>query len=137
MTRVMLTCGFLLAAVCMQGCLFINTEEKVISPPGPAGPEDEVIREIDTVGQLAFADNEAAILKNIAQRQDLTPAAQVHLVDVTFKRLAFEEMKVDVLMALIENPTFTADARSAILERIDRLAFEGNKVKILQALGGR
>ena len=94
-----------------------------------------MIREIDTAGQLAFDNNKAAILTSIAQREDLSPAAQVHLVDVTFKHLSFENMKVDVLLALIENPNFSTDARSAILGRLDRLAFETNKIKILEALG--
>lgn len=135
MTRAILTCGIVLAALCAQGCVYVNREEKVVSPPpSSAGSEDITIREIDTVSRLAFADNQAAGLKNIARREDLSPEAQVHLVDVTFKRLAFEDMKVDVLITLIKNPNFSEEARSAIIDRINRLAFEGNRMEVLEAL---
>ena len=40
-----------------------------------------------------------------------------------------------MLTTLIENPNFSNEARVAIIDQLDHLAFEDNKVTILDALG--
>ena len=81
MKRTILMCILVAAALWSQGCIIVNKEEKVVRPaPIPAVPEGPAIREIDTAGELAFADSRQAIYTNIAQREDLRPEAQVYLV---------------------------------------------------------
>jgi len=138
MRNVMLVCGLVLAAIWMQGCVVINTEEeRVPSRPTTTQPGDVTIREIDAVAKLSFDNNRQAGYQSIAQREGLSDHAQVHLVEAVFKHLSFENMKVDVLMTLIKNPCFSPAAKGAILERLDRLSFENHKTRILEAINRR
>jgi hypothetical protein len=138
MRTAILVSGLVLTAMWLPGCVVVHTEEEhVPSRPRTAGPDDATIREIDTVGKLSFDNDRRAGFKNIAQREELSDRAQVHLVEVAFKRLSFENSKVDVLTTLIQNPCFSPAAKAAILERLDRLSFENNKTQILDAINRR
>ncbi|MBN1359674.1 MAG: hypothetical protein JW993_03730 [Sedimentisphaerales bacterium] len=138
MRKDLLVFGLVLAALGMGGCISIHSEEERIPPRPPMrGDTDATIQEIDAVGKLDFDNNRHAAYRNIARREGLSDRAQVHLVDAVFKRLSFENMKVDVLLTLIENPCFSPAAKGAILSRLDSLAFENNKLQILQAIDKR
>lgn len=138
MGKVVLTCGFVLMALCMQGCVVIDSnEETVSSHPGPVEPGDLTIREIDAVAKLSFDNSRQASYNDIAQRDGLSDRAQVHLVEAVFKHLSFETMKVDVLLTLIKNPCFSQAGKAAILDRLDRLAFENNRTQVLRAMSQR
>lgn len=138
MRKVMLTCGVVLLALCMQGCVVIDSnEETVSSGPGPIEPGDVTIREIDAVAKLSFENNRQSSYNNIAQRDGLSDRAQVHLVAAVFKHLSFENMKVDILLTLIKNPCFSAAGKAAILDRLDRLSFENHRTQVLQAMNQR
>jgi len=134
MTGKLLTIGLMLTALGATGCIVIHSEEDVPCRPRSVEPVDLTIREIDAAGKLAFDNDKAAAFKKIAQREGLSERAQRHLVDAAFRRLAFENQKVHVLLTLIENPSFTPAAKAALLDRLDRLAFENNKRTILDAL---
>jgi hypothetical protein len=121
----------MLAAIGMQGCIAIHTEKNTT---GSAGPGGVTIREIDAVAKLSFENNRQTAYKGIAQRDALSDHAQAHLVAAVFKHISFENMKVDVLLALIKNPCFGAPGRAAILDRLDHISFENHKVQILQAM---
>ncbi len=138
MGKVMLVCGLVLAAMWMQGCIVIHTEEERVPPrPSATEPGDVTIREIDAVGKLSFDNDRQAGYKNIAERDGLSDRAQVHLVDAAFRHLSFENAKVDVLLTLIKNPCFGPAGKGAILERLDRLSFENHKTQILEAISQR
>jgi hypothetical protein len=124
----------ILAAGWAGGCLVIHSEKTTSPRPESVEPEDVTIREIDAVGKLAFDNGRREAYKRIAERPGLSDGAQVYLIEAVFGRLAFEDAKVDVLRALIHNPCFSPAAKAAILERLDRLAFEGNRRKILDAI---
>jgi hypothetical protein len=130
-------CVLIAVALWSQGCVIVNKEEKVVRPaPIPSVPADPAIRDIDTVGNLAFADNRRVTYTNIAQREDLSAEAQVHLVEATLEHLPMEDMKVTVLTTLIANPSFSSEARVAIVDRLDQLSFEENKMTVMNALSG-
>ena len=131
MKKVMLTCGLALAAIWMQGCIAIHSEETTV---GPTGPDDVVIREIDAVAKLSYQNNRRTAYANIAQRKELSDRVQVHLVAAVFKRLSYENMKADVLLTLIKNPCFSPAAKAAILDRLDRLSYESHRTQVLQAM---
>jgi hypothetical protein len=124
----------ILAAGWASGCLVIHSEKTTSPRSESVEPEEVTTREIDAVGKLAFDNNRREAYKGIAARPGLSDGAQVHLVEGVFSCLAFEDAKVDVLKTLIHNPCFSPAAKAAILERLDRLAFEGNRRKILDAI---
>jgi hypothetical protein len=134
----MRTCALLavlvLATGWTGGCLVIHSEKTSSPKSQSVEPEDVTIREIDAVGKLAFDNNRREAYKGIAGRPGLTDGAQVHLVEAALGCLAFEDAKVDVLRTLIHNPCFSPAAKAAVLERLDRLAFEDSRRKILDAI---
>jgi hypothetical protein len=136
----MKTCSLLamlvLATGWTGGCLVIHSEKTTSPRSKSAGvePEDVTIREIDAVGKLAFENNRREAYKGIAERPGLSAGAQVHLVEAVFGCLAFENSKVVVLEALVHNPCFRPAAKTAVLERLDGLAFEDSRRKILDAM---
>jgi len=134
MSKMLLALGFVLVAVCATGCIVIHKDEEVAPRPRATGPVDVTIQEIDAAGKLAFDSDREEAYKKIAQREGLSERAQLHLIDAAFERLAFENAKVGVLLALVGNPSFSPAARGALLDRLDRFAFEKDKRKILDAL---
>jgi len=137
MKRSLLVLGLVVAAVGMSGCIVIHTEEEGPCKPVQVQPEDATLREIDAVGKLAFDHDRKEGYERIARREGLRDGAQVYLVEAVFKRLAFEEMKVDVLLTLVKNPSFSAAAEAALLDRVERLSFEHDKRKVLDAINER
>ena len=134
MTGRLLTLGLVLATLGATGCIVIHSDEEVPCRPRSVEPEDITIREINAAGKLAFSNDREAAFKKIAKREGLSERAQLHLIDAAFKRLAFENAKVNVLLTLVGNPSFTPAAKAALLDRLDRLAFENNKRTVLNAL---
>lgn len=137
MKRNVLVSALLLGMACANGCLVVHTETRGPARATEVEPEDATIREIDAIGNLAFDDDRKRGYKRIAERDELGDGAQVYLIEAVFKRLAFEDAKVDVLLALVGNPSFGRAAEAALLDRLDRLAFESNKNKILDAINER
>ncbi len=137
MKRNLLLVGLVLALVGLPGCIVVCTDEVKSYEPSVVEPEDVAIREIDAVGKLAFEDDRQHGYRQIARRASLADGAQVYLIEAVFKRLAFEDAKVDVLLTLVRNPAFSVAAEAALLDRLDRLAFEDNRRKVLDAIDKR
>lgn len=116
------------------GCVIIDVDEK----SGSCGyPKDDTIAEIDAVGKLSFENDKIEAYKRIAGREGLNANAQIHLVGAAYKKLSFENSKEDVLMTLINNPSFCSAGKRAILDGLDNLSFENTKQKILKAVSER
>ena len=116
--------------LCLGGCgVFVGEETR-----GHRGDSDAAIAEIDAVGRLSFDSERRKGYERIAARDGLGAAAQVHLVEAVLEKLPFDNAKEQVLLTLIENQDFCNAAEREILERIDRLAFESSKKKILKAI---
>ena len=126
-----------LVAVGTTGCIVISTEKVEKCPPPVVVPSEPTIAEIDAVGKLAFDHDRCAGYLRIAAREGLSDAAQVHLIDAACRRLDFENMRMDVLLALVDNPCFGPVGEAALLERLNCLDFEHNKRKILDVVGAR
>ena len=137
MNKNLLIVGFFILAMFLNGCIVVLDEEtRGPSGPGPSFPDD-TIAEIDAVGKLPFDSDREQAYKRIADREGLSPEAQVHLVEAALGRLSFDNAKEDVLLTLIENPDFSRAAERTILEKLDRLAFANSKKKILKAISDR
>ena len=118
----------------MQGCVVIDVEET--SSPTSISKDDTMV-EIDAVGKLSFENGRHEGYKKIAEREDLSANAQAYLVEAVYKKLSFENSKEDVLLALINNPSFCSTGKRAILDDLDKLAFENTKQRILNAITER
>ena len=95
------------------------------------------IAEIDAVGKLHSDSGKYEGFKAIAGREPLRAEAQVHLVKPVFKSLYSESDAEDVLVTLIDNPSFSCAAKLAILRRLDNLSSESGKMAILKAINER
>ena len=122
--------GLLVSASLTGGCAFFEGERTSRSA-------EASISEIDAVGELAFGSERKAAYEAIAAREELTGRAQVHLVEAVLDNLAHDSMKEAVLLKLVGNPHFSDAAERAILESIDRLAFESSRQMILRAINDR
>ena len=140
MKRGLLGIGLVAMLVLSQGCSFSfrGWEEPPESAEWRADePRDATIVEIDAVSKLSFDNNRQNAYRRIAGREGISDSAQVHLVVAVFRHLSFENAKMDVLLTLVNNPSFSQAAKRAILDRLDRLAFENNKTQILDAMTKR
>jgi hypothetical protein len=128
------------------GCIVVHTEKderprprssRATRPLEEARPQDITIAEIDAVRKLSFDNDRQSAYGRIAERENLSDEAQVYLVEAVFKNLSFEKAKVDVLLTLVNNRTFSQAAKGAILDRLDGLSFEKDKSQILEAMAKR
>ena len=126
--------GLVVSVLWLGGCVFVVKEETHEHKGAPAGA---TIAEIDAVGKLSFDSDRKNGYERIAERQGLSPVAQVHLVEAALGKLSFDNAKEEVLLTLIENPDFCSAAEREILESIDRLAFESSKKEVLKAISER
>ena len=125
----------LIGVAALAGC-----QIAVTCPPPPPGRPSMAVRspseaEIDAAGRLEFESSRLAMLDQIAQRHDLDPRAQWHLVGVAYHRLDFEASKVHLLTTLIQNPRFANASKQAILDGLsEHLDFESSRVHILNTI---
>ncbi|MFN7141556.1 MAG: hypothetical protein ACK4UN_19685 [Limisphaerales bacterium] len=135
--------GLLLLGALASGCINVQVTPKQSSPvvyvPGQALSEADslAIAEIDAAFSLAFDNSKVQMLSPVAQRPELSPLAQVHLVRRTLKDLSFENSKVHLLKLLIQNPSFSKAAKQEILQNLKKLSFDSNKTFILKSLEDR
>ena len=137
MKKSLLAIGLFIAAVCGGGCVVVVNEEAREPQDSSPLPTERTVAEIDAVSQLSFESDRKQGYKRIAQRRGLSADAQVHLVETVLSKLAFDNGKEEVLLALIENAVFCDAAEQAILENLNKLAFENSKKKILEAISQR
>ena len=135
MEKKLLLANLIILIICMQGCIVVVDDDQCSQEPQDYSiAPDKTIIEIDAIGKLAFDNSRRDGFKRIAQREDLSPEAQVHLVKATFKYLSFENSKKEILLTLINNPNFCSDAEIEILNSLDKLAFNNSKEEILKAI---
>ena len=134
MKNSLIVLGLVVSALWLGGCVFVVKEE---THEHKRVPEGATVAEIDAVGKLSFDSERKKGYERIAERQGLSPEVQVYLVEAVLDKLSFDNAKEDVLLTLIENPVFSSSAEMEILERIEALAFENSKNKILKAISDR
>lgn len=118
------------------GCVIVSEEDPpVVAQPGSM--EASTLAEINAAAQLSFDNSRTSALKAIAGRAGLPESAQIHLIRTTFQRLSFENNRMTVLQALIENESFTYAAKQAVLVNISKFAFDSNRTALLQLLDKR
>ncbi len=132
----------------LTGCINLSFGGRSQPPPPPPAPvvlpvapadaaDAATMSEIDAAARLSFDPAKKEALTAVAQRPGLSPAAQIHLVNVTYRSLDFDPHKLEVLSALIANPSFGDTTRQAIVTQLNRLSFDGHKQEILRRLNQR
>ena len=138
MRKWLLVAGLAGLMVWLNGCIVIDTEKtESTCRTEVAEPETVTIREIDAVGKLSSDSNREDGYKRIARRHGLSTAAQVHLIEAVFENLSRDSAKEKVLLTLIHNRCFRSEAKTAILDRIDGLARESSREKVMDAMANK
>lgn len=97
---------------------------------------EATIAEIDAVSRLKSDSAMYEGFQAIARREGLSIAAQVRLGRLASEKLYSPGDKEEVLLILIENPSFSHEAKMEILAHIGKLP-EDNKIKVLGAINNR
>jgi hypothetical protein len=135
MKKKFLLAYLIILVVYTQGCVIVVDDDQWPHEPQQNNiVSDETIIEIDAIGKLAFENSRRDGFKRIAQREDISSEAQIHLIRAAFQKLSFENSKKDILLTLIHNPNFCSAAEIEILENLDKLAFNNSKEEILKAI---
>jgi hypothetical protein len=124
-----------------------NSPPPKCPPPGAAANVDVcavdpreytvTIDEINAAMQLGFDAMKVDHLKSIASRRGLTPAEQEYVACNALHRISFDNMKVEVLKVLIDNPDFSYRAKGKILRHLNAIAFDNMRVEVLHAMEGK
>lgn len=134
--------ALILLAAGLTGCVGVSIGSR--RPPVPPAPpvmvasaDAATVAEIDAGARLSFDSSRLQALNRIAQRGDLSPTAQVHLVNVGYRCLTFEDSKVALLRSVIANPAFCDATRHAIVTQLGSLSFDDSKQAVLNELDNR
>lgn len=104
----------------------------------PGNLEDSAtLAEIDAVAKLNFENARLDGFRAVAHRAGISPGVQVHLVNTALRALDFDTGKVEILQALIRNPSFGTPAKEAIFRQLDCLSFDNSKTTVLHAIQER
>lgn len=145
--RPFLSLGLIVATLAFSGCVVsvgsrvgstppppvVLPPTVVVSDPGQAA----TIAEIDAAAQLNVDSSRTRTLGQIAERPNLAPPVQVHLINTTYRCLSFESSKVQILQKLIARPDFCDATRHAIVSQLGQLGFESNKQDLLNRINQR
>jgi hypothetical protein len=95
------------------------------------------IDEINAAMGLGFDNMRVEQLRKIASRRGLTPAEQEYVACNALHRMSFDNMKVDVLKVLIDNPDFSYRAKGKILRHLNAIAFDNMRLDVMRAMEGK
>lgn len=141
--RIVLQLALLATVLGLTGCV-VSVGSRVQTPP-PAPPpvvvgdpgQAATIAEIDAAAHLSMDSSRTQTLGQIAERPNLAPPVQVHLINTTYRCLNFDSSKVHVLQKMIARPDFCDATRHAIVSQLGRLGFESSKHDLLNRINQR
>ena len=146
--RLFLNIGLLAATLALSGCV-VSVGSRVQSPPPPPtfSPPPTVvvsdpgqaatIAEIDAAAHFNMDSSRTHALGQIAERPNLAPPVQVHLINTTYRCVQFDSSKVAILQKMIARPDFCDATRHAIVTQLERLGFESSKQDLLNRINQR
>jgi len=76
-------------------------------------------------------------LSQIAERGTLAVPVQVHLVNVAYRSLSFDNNKTHVLTKIIARPDFCDATRHAIVSQLNKLSFDNHRQHVLHQINER
>lgn len=143
--RVLLNLGLFVSTLAFTGCV-VSVGSRIQSPPSPPSPPTIVvsdpgqaatIAEIDAAANFNVDSSRTHALGQIAERPNLAPPVQVHLINTAYHRLQFDNSKVQILQKMIARPDFCDVTRHAIVSQLGRLGFESSKQDLLNQINQR
>jgi hypothetical protein len=138
--------GSLGISLALTGCVVAIGGTRHSPPPAPPAPPAVVITdsadaatiaEIDAAAKLSFDNHRTHALTQILERSALATPVQVHLINVAYRCLDFDNNKTQVLSRMIARPDFNDATRHAIVSQLRKLDFENNRQHILQQISDR
>lgn len=145
LSQSLLRAGLLVCAIGLSGCV-VSVGSRVQAPPSPPPPPTIVvsdpgqaatIAEIDAAAHFNMDSSRTQALGQIAERPNLAPPVQVHLINTTYRCLQFDSSKVAILQKIIARPDFCDATRHAIVTQLGRLGFESSKQALLNQINQR
>jgi hypothetical protein len=136
--------GLLSITVALTGCVVaIGSGSR--GPDRPAPPaivvsdsaDAATIAEIDAAAHLHMDNAKTSALAQIAERGSLAVPVQVHLVNVAYRSLSFDNNKTHVLSKVIARPDFCDATRHAIVSQLNKLSFDNNRQHVLHQINER
>ena len=143
--RAMNLLGLLAMGLGLSGCVVAIGGKHESSPPPPPAPtvvvtdsaDAATVAEIDAAWQLGFDNARAHALTQIAERNALSVPVQVHLINVTYRSIDFENSKVHILSRIIARPDFCDATRQAIVSQLSKLSFDNHRQRLLSEINER
>jgi len=135
--------AFLTSSLMLAGCVISVGSRVGSSPPAPPAvvitdsADAATVAEIDAAAHLNMDNDRTHALGQIAERGTLAVPVQVHLVNVAYRSLSFDNNKTDVLAKIIARPDFCDATRHAIVSQLNKLSFDNNRQQILQQINER
>lgn len=127
-----------LAVLCLavNGCIIIADCDSCKSKPDCRPPafvvrHEPLTAEIDAACSLISETSKFQLFAAFATRPNLSEGAQVYLVRKTADCFISESNKLDILLALINNPAFSPAGKNEILAKLNMFISESNKQTIL------
>ncbi len=125
----------------LTGCVIaIGTGKETTSPPAVVvtdSADAATIAEIDAAARLNMDNAKTSALSQIAERGTLAVPVQVHLVNVAYRSLSFDNNKTHVLTKIIARPDFGDATRHAIVSQLNKLSFDNNRQHVLHQINER
>lgn len=143
-----LTLILIAASLAFCGCIVsVGGSRHPVPPPEPPPSMAPVvitnvadvatIAEIDAASRLDIEHNRANALTQLAERPVLSQPVQLHLINVTYRRLTLDNNKTQVLAKLIARPDFSDETRHAIVSQLRILSLDHNRRFLLQQINER
>jgi hypothetical protein len=127
-----------------SGCIGVSIGNRASAPrsaPAPlpegATSDSATLAEIDAAQALSMDSNRTGALLQIAARPNLSPTAQVHLVNTSYRSLSSDTSRLKVLREIIANPAFCDPARQAIVTQLEFISMETNRRAVLDEINRR
>lgn len=148
LTQNILRAGLLVCLVGLSGCVVSVGSRVQAPPPPPTFPppptvvvsdpgQAATIAEIDAAGHFNMDSSRTQALGQIAERPNLAPPVQVHLINTAYRCLQFDSSKVAILQKMIARPDFGDATRHAVVTQLGRLGFESSKQDLLNQINQR
>ena len=139
--------GLLAGVLGLSGCVVSVGSRVQSTPPPPSTPPPTIvvsdpgqaatIAEIDAAGQLNIDSSRAHALGQIAERPNLAPPVQVHLINTVYRNLNIESSKVFVLQKIVARNDFCDLTRQAVVSQLGQLRIESSKQALLHQINER
>lgn len=119
----------------LAGCA-AEPKEPLFPPPPP--PTTVLQEEVDLAASLPFERDRRERLRAVAMQPNLDAPTQVRVVNAAYRTLPDDEDLEVVLMAIIQNESFTPAARDAIRAGLnDQTTFPDTQARLHAAIARR